>query len=73
MGRKKATNTDTFTPLEQYAIGLNEFYTALRKSGFSVDHSLYLISAPATYPATILPTPDWLPMSEPFEFDDGED
>lgn len=73
MGRKKALETDTFSALEQYCIGLNEYYKGLRKSGFSVDHALYLVTAPATYPATILPTPDWLPMNEPFEFDDEED
>jgi len=61
--------------LDQYCIGLNEFYKSLRRAGFTVDMALAIILEPATYPATILPTPNWLPELPgriPYE-DDDED
>ena len=61
--------------LDQYAIGLNEYYKSLRRAGFTVDMALAIILEPATYPATILPTPNWLPDLPnriPYE-DDDED
>lgn len=75
MGRRQVIDLDTYSQLDAYCIGLNEYYKSLRRSGFSVDHALYMISAPMTYPATILPTPNWLPESPdgiPYE-DDDED
>lgn len=61
--------------LDQYAIGLNEYYKSLRRAGFTVDMALAIILEPATYPATILPMPNWLPDLPnriPYE-DDDED
>jgi hypothetical protein len=74
MARKKAIDLEAFSMLDQYCIGLNEFYKSLRKSGFSVELSLAILLEPATYPATILPTPNWLPLlPDQIPYDDDED
>ena len=47
----------------------------LKKAGFADDIALALLLEPLTYPATILPTPNWLPelpYSIPYD-DDDED
>ena len=72
MARKRVIDLEDYSMLETYCIGLNEYYKSLRRSGFSVDHALYLITAPQTYPATILPTPNWLP-DQPGYYEDEED
>jgi hypothetical protein len=75
MARKKAIDLEAYSMLDQYCIGLNEFYKSLRRAGFTVDMALAIILEPATYPATILPTPNWLPELPgriPYE-DDDED
>ena len=43
MARKVKVQDDYYTPLESYCIGLNTYYTALRKAGFSVDIALAMI------------------------------
>jgi hypothetical protein len=74
MARRKVIDVTDYSALDQYAIGLNEYYKSLRRAGFSVDHSLYLITAPQTYPATILPQPNWLPDQQDYsDFEDDED
>jgi hypothetical protein len=76
MARKKAIDLEAYSMLDQYCIGLNEFYKSLRRSGFTVELSLAILLEPATYPATILPTPNWLPLSPdkiPYDDDDDED
>ena len=73
MARKVKVQDDTYSPLEMYCIGLNEYYKSLRRAGFSVDHSLYLVTAPQTYPATILPSPNWLPDMPEYYDDEDED
>ena len=75
MARKKAIDLEAYSMLDQYAIGLNEFYKSLRRAGFTSDMALAIILEPATYPATILPTPNWLPELPgriPYD-DDDED
>tara|TARA_R110002126_G_scaffold66315_3_gene168730 strand:- start:461 stop:682 length:222 start_codon:yes stop_codon:yes gene_type:complete len=72
MTPKKVIDLSVYSALDQYCIGLNEYYKSLRRSGFSVDHALYLITAPQTYPATILPQPNWLPET-PEYYDEDED
>jgi len=69
----KALEDQGYTPLEQYCIGLNEYYRALRKAGFPVDICLSMIMDPYSYPDWILPkrindNPSNLPG-----FDDDED
>lgn len=72
MGRRAVIDLSTYGALDQYCIGLNEYYKSLRKAGFSVDHALFMISAPMTYPATILPSPNWLPDQREY-YDEEED
>jgi len=74
MARRKVIDVTDYSALDQYCIGLNEYYRSLRRASFSVDHALYLITAPATYPATILPAPNWLPDNPDFSpYEDDED
>jgi hypothetical protein len=76
MARKKAIDLEAYSMLDQYCIGLNEYYKSLRRSGFTVELSLAILLEPATYPATILPAPNWLPLSPdriPYDDDDDED
>ena len=72
MARRKVIDVTDYSALDQYCIGLNEYYKSLRRAGFSVDHALYLITAPQTYPATILPNPNWLP-DQPGYYEDEDD
>jgi hypothetical protein len=76
MPKKRVIDLEDYSMLESYCIGLNEYYKALRKSGFTVDQALYIVTATDTYPATILPSPNWLPQSPdriPYDDDDDED
>lgn len=76
MARKKAIDLDSYSMLESYCIGLNEYFKSLRKSGFTVDQALFILTATDTYPSTILPAPNWLPQLPdriPYDDDDDED
>ena len=60
--RKTSTRVSTvkendYTPLETYAIALNEYYKALRKAGFSVELALGILSDHHAYPGWLLPEP----------------
>ena len=75
MARKQVIDLDTYSMLDQYCIGLNEYYKSLRRAGFTPELALAILLEPLTYPATILPTPNWLPQlpdSIPYD-DDDED
>jgi hypothetical protein len=72
MARAKVIDLDTYSKLDQYCIGLNEFYKSLRRAGFDASTALAIILEPATYPATILPAPNWLP-NLPEYYDEDED
>ena len=43
MAKKKVIDLDTYNQLDAWAISLHEMYRALRRAGFAVDVSLYLI------------------------------
>ena len=76
MARKKAIDLEAYSMLDQYCIGLNEYYKSLRRAGFSTEMALAILLEPLTYPATILPTPNWLPELPgrvPYDDDDDED
>jgi len=65
--RKKTTKPktvadDSYSPLETYCIWLNEYYKALRKSGFSTDNSLWLVATKESFP-------DWVQHKAPGEQD----
>jgi hypothetical protein len=49
----KVVADESYSKLEQYCIWLNEFYKALRKSGFTVDNALWLITSKDSFP-------DWI-------------
>jgi hypothetical protein len=72
--RKKRVITvkdERYTPLEMYAISLNEYYKALRKAGFSIELSLGILEIRSAYPDWLLPE---IPnVIDPFEYDEDED
>ncbi len=72
MARKKAIDLDTYSALDAYCIGLNEFYKSLRKAGFSVDIALGILVERDAYPDWILPSLPNKIDPEPYE-DDDED
>ena len=48
--RVKKVADDDYSKLDEYAIELHEFFKSLRRAGFAVDNSLWLLSAKETYP-----------------------
>lgn len=72
MARKKVIDLDTYSKLDQYCIGLNEYYKSLRRAGFDCATALAILLEPATYPATILPAPNWLPDLPEYYDDEDE-
>ncbi len=74
MARKKVIDLETYSVLDQYCIGLNEYYKSLRRAGFSTEMALAILLEPLTYPATILPTPNWLPnLPGEIPYDDDDE
>ena len=52
--RKVRTVIDNdYSRLDEYAISLHEYYKSLRKAGFSVDNSLWLLASKESHP-------DWM-------------
>jgi hypothetical protein len=43
MPRKKVIDLDTYSALDAYSIGLNEYYKSLRRAGFSINIILFFI------------------------------
>lgn len=70
MARKatKALEEQGYSKLDAYCIGLQEYFLSLRRSGFTEDHALYMLSVVDSYPRWILPDP-----IEPEKFGDYED
>lgn len=73
MARKKAIDLDTYSALDAYCIGLNEFYKALRRSGFSVDLALGILVEPSAYPDWIIPNLPNRIDNIPYDDEDDED
>ena len=74
MARKKAIDLDSYSMLESHCIGLNEYWKSLKKAGFTDEIALALLLEPLTYPATILPTPNWLPdLPNRIPYDDDDE
>ena len=49
--RKKKTTADTdYSKLDEYCIWLHEYYTSLRRAGFTESICLYLITAKDSFP-----------------------
>jgi hypothetical protein len=51
--RKVRTVDDNYSKLDEYTIGLHEYYKSLRKAGFSVENALWLLASKESYP-------DWM-------------
>ena len=45
----KAADED-YSKLDEYTIGLNEFFKSLRKSGFTKDDALWILTAKGIHP-----------------------
>jgi hypothetical protein len=74
MARKKTIDLEAYSILDQYCIGLNEYYKSLRRAVFTTEMALALLLEPLTYPATILPTPNWLPnLPGEIPYDDDDE
>jgi hypothetical protein len=53
--RKRTTKVKTvadesYSKLDQYAIELHEFFKSLRRAGFTIDNSLWILSAKEMHP-----------------------
>jgi hypothetical protein len=69
--KKKVIDLDTYNALDAWAIGLNEMYKALRRSGFAVDMALAIITDRDAYPDWILPS---LPNKiDPYPYEDDDE
>ena len=55
--RVSTVKENEYTPLETYAIAMNEYYKALRKAGFSVELALGILSDKNSHPGWLLPEP----------------
>jgi hypothetical protein len=74
MARKRVIDLEDYSMLETYCIGLNEYWKSLKKAGFADDIALCLLLEPLTYPATILPAPNWLPnLPDRIPYDDDDE
>jgi hypothetical protein len=70
MARKvtKQLEDQGYSKLDAYCIGLQEFWTSLKRSGFDDEIALAIIVEPSAYPGWILPDP-----IDPEKFGDYED
>ena len=70
MARKstKALEEQGYSKLDAYCIGLQEFWSSLKRAGFQDDIALAIIVEPSAYPGCILPDP-----IDPERFGDYED
>ncbi len=70
MARKvtKQLEEQGYSKLDAYCIGLQEFWTSLKRAGFHDEIALAIIVEPSAYPGWILPDP-----VEPERFGDYED
>ena len=74
MARKKAIDLEAYSMLDQYCIGLNEYYKSLRRAGFTPELALAFLLVPLSDPASILPTPNWLPdLPDSIPYDDDDE
>lgn len=67
--RKKKVQTvadESYSPLEQYCIWLNEYYKALRKSGFPYDIAMTIMMDKDSYP-------EWAPYKKNYNPNEDED
>jgi len=53
--QKKTIDLETYSALDAYAICLHEWYSSLRRAGFSADNAYFLILEKESFPDWILP------------------
>jgi hypothetical protein len=70
MARKvtKQLEEQGYSKLDAYCIGLQEFWSSLKRAGFHDEIALAIIVEPSAYPGWILPDP-----IDPEKFGDYED
>lgn len=69
--RPSVVRDENYSPMEQYAIALNEWYKALRKAGFDRDMAFWFLSDKASYPDWLMPAiPNQI---KPIPYEDDED
>jgi hypothetical protein len=70
MARKvtKQLEEQGYSKLDAYCIGLQEFWSSLKRAGFDDEIALAIIVEPSAYPGWILPDP-----IDPEKFGDYED
>lgn len=75
MARKatKALEDQGYSKLESYCIGLHEFWTGLRRAGFTTEIALAIIVEKSAYPEWILPTPINPNIPEPDWYEDDDE
>ena len=60
--KKVKADSELYSPMEMYCIGLNEFYKGLRKAGFSESITLAILIERNAHPDWLLPKmPDFDP------------
>ena len=72
MARRKVIDVTDYSALDQYCIGLNEYYKSLRRAGFTETHAFWLLSDRETFPDWIIPDLPNRIDNIPYE-DDDED
>jgi hypothetical protein len=75
MARKatKALQDQGYSKLDAYCIGLQEFWLALKRSGFTTEIALAILTEKSAYPDWLLPTPINPNIPEPDWYEDDED
>jgi hypothetical protein len=48
--RKRTVKENEYTKLDEYCIWLNEYYKALRRSGFNNDNALWMVATRESFP-----------------------
>lgn len=70
--QKKTIDLETYSALDAYAICYHEWYSSLRRAGFSVDNALWLLSDRDSFPDWILPIKPLEKISDSEYTDDDE-
>ena len=69
--KQAVVRDENYTPMEQYAIALNEWYKALRKAGFPTDICMGFLLDKDSYPDWLMPA---IPnQMKPIPYEDDED
>lgn len=50
VAKKVKSADEDYSKLDEYAIGLNEFFKSLRKAGFTKDDALWILTAKGIHP-----------------------